>query len=230
MKIKRTILFLFFIFVYATSFTQTLFQASCYQALYNGKLDGIISMQELIKHGDTGLGGFNALNGEMILIDGKMFQILASGKVISNPDLSDKTPFASVCFFKPQKQVNILGDSSLYKITDKLADNPDVFVAIKITGTFEYIKTRSVPAQKKPYPSLSEIVKTQPIFEKTKVKGTIVGFRTPQFAAGINPPGYHLHFVADDASMGGHVLEVHPANVTCEIMIVDEVFLKLSVN
>ena len=230
MKIKQTILFLFFIFVYSTCFTQTLFQVSCYQALYNGKLDGIISMQELIKHGDTGLGGFNALNGEMILIDGKMFQILSSGKVISNPDLSDKTPFASVCFFKSQKQVNIIGDSSLYKITDRLADNPDVFVAIKITGTFEYIKTRSVPAQKKPYPSLSEIVKTQPIFEKTKVKGTIVGFRTPQFAAGINPPGYHLHFVADDASMGGHVLEVHPSNVTCEIMIVDEVFLKLSVN
>jgi acetolactate decarboxylase len=187
-------------------------------------------MKELMQHGNFGLGGFNALNGEMILLDGKIYQVPASGKVNANPDLSDKTPYAAVCDFKAQKSIKLIGDTNIYKILDTLINNPDVFVAIKISGNFSYLKTRSIPEQHKPYPTLTEIVKTQPVFEKTNVKGTIVGFRSPQFAAGINPPGFHLHFIADDASIGGHLLEVRPSNVICEIMVAEEVVLKLSTN
>ena len=120
-----------------------------------------------------------------------------------------------------------MGDSNLYNVIDRLVANPNVFVAVKIKGTFEYIKTRSVPAQKKPYPLLSEIIKIQPIFERQQIKGTLVGFRTPSFSAGLNPVGYHLHFLSEDKSMGGHLLEMHPLNVTCEIMVIDELFIKL---
>jgi acetolactate decarboxylase len=230
MKTKNCVLSLFFaLSIHFTAFTQSIYQVSYYQALFEGKLDGIVPMEEIIRHGDTGLGGFNALDGEMILVDGKMYQVLASGKVITAPDLSIKAPFAEVCYFKPQKSITIVGDSNLYKIIDRLVADPNVFVAIKIKGTFEYIKVRSIPAQHKPYPTLSEIVKTQPTFEKVQVKGTIVGFRTPSFAAGINTPGYHLHFVADDISMGGHVLEVRPSKVICEIMVAEEVVLKLPI-
>jgi acetolactate decarboxylase len=225
--VKTKIIALFLLFTCISVFNQELYQVSSYQALYSGKLDGIVSMSDILKHGNTGIGGFNALNGEMVLINGKIYQVLASGKIVVHPDLSDKAPFAAVTNFVPQRKITITNDSNVYHTIDTFINNPDVFVAIKITGEFGYIKTRSVPMQHKPYPPLSEIVKTQPVFEGKNIKGTIVGFRFPSFAAGINPPGYHIHFISDDISLGGHVLEVVPKNVTCEIMIIKEVVWKL---
>ncbi len=51
-----------------------------------------------------------------------------------------------------------------------------------------------------------EIVKTQPTFAYERVKGTLMGFRTPPFMKGLNVPGYHLHFINEDRTRGGHVL------------------------
>jgi len=69
------------------------------------------------------------------------------------------------------------------------------------------MKTRSVPGQQKPYPPLVEVTKNQPTFEFTDVDGIIVGFRCPAYVAAVNVPGYHLHFLTNDKSAGGHVLE-----------------------
>lgn len=66
---------------------------------------------------------------------------------------------------------------------------------------------RSVPAQEKPYPQLVEVTKNQPEFEFNDVKGTIAGFRCPSYVKGINVAGYHLHFLTEDKTGGGHVLE-----------------------
>jgi acetolactate decarboxylase len=223
----RITLFSLLLCIPIIGFSQELYQVSCYQAIFAGKLDGIVPMAEVLKHGNFGIGGFDALNGEMVLVNGKMYQVLASGKVVVNPDLSDKTPFAAVTNFASQKKIDIKVDSNMYRTIDAFVDNPDVFVAVKISGMFGYIKTRSVPKQQKPYLTLTEIAKTQPIFEGKMIKGTMVGFRSPSFAAGINPPGYHMHFVSDDISLGGHVLEAFPESVTCEIMVIKELRLKL---
>lgn len=228
MKTKNLILLLLLILcVQTNAFSQSIYQVSYYQALYNGNLDGIISLEEIMRHGDTGLGGFSALDGEMILIDGKMYRIPASGKITQVSDLSIKATFADVCYFKPQKSITIHNDSNLYKTLDKFVSNANVFFAIRTKGTFDYIKTRSIAAQKKPYPSLTEIAKTQAVFTGENIQGTIIGFYTPAFANSLNLPGYHMHFIADDLSIGGHVLEVRPANIQCEIMVVEEVTLKL---
>ena len=69
------------------------------------------------------------------------------------------------------------------------------------------MKTRSVPRQEKPYPPLVEVTKNQSIFEFDDVEGTIVGFRCPSYVAGVNVPGYHLHFLTKSKDAGGHVLE-----------------------
>jgi acetolactate decarboxylase len=97
----------------------------------------------------------------------------------------------------------------LEQYLDKLLPTENIFYAIKIEGTFKYIKTRSVPKQNKPYPPLVEVVKNQPTFEFHNVKGTIVGFRCPSYVEGINVPGYHLHFITGDKKAGGHLLECH---------------------
>jgi acetolactate decarboxylase len=78
--------------------------------------------------------------------------------------------------------------------------------AVRVDGLFGHVKTRSVPRQRKPYPPLVEVVEGQPTFELHDVRGSLVGFRFPDHARGLNVPGYHFHFITDDRTAGGHVL------------------------
>ena len=69
-----------------------------------------------------------------------------------------------------------------------------------------------MPRQRKPYPPLVEVVKHQPIFELHDIRGSLVGFRFPNYAQGLNVAGYHLHFVTGDRRAGGHLLECRMAH------------------
>src|SRR4029079_7788282 len=72
---------------------------------------------------------------------------------------------------------------------------------------FSAVLARSVPRQQRPYPPLAEVVRHEREFTFTDVTGSLVGFRFPDYAQGINVPGYHLHFLSDDRTRGGHVLD-----------------------
>ncbi|VAW22626.1 Alpha-acetolactate decarboxylase [hydrothermal vent metagenome] len=91
-------------------------------------------------------------------------------------------------------------------LADSLMRTRNLFYAIRLTGNFRYVKTRSVPAQKKTYPPLVEVTGDQPEFEANDIKGQLVGFYCPHFVKGVNVPGYHLHFLSGDKSFGGHLL------------------------
>jgi len=186
-----------------------LFQVSTINALLEGIYDGEITFKELKRHGDLGLGTFNALDGEMLMLDGKIYQVKADGKVYPAED-SMKTPFSAVTFF--EEDTTLVSDSpldykSLEEFMDKMLPTENIIYAIKIEVVFKYVRTRSVPAQEKPYPLLSEVVKNQPEFEFHNIKGTLVGFRLPDYLSGINVPRYHLHFITKDKKGGGHLLE-----------------------
>ncbi len=186
-----------------------LFQASTIGALLEGAYDGYLTCKELKKHGDLGIGTFDGLDGEMIVLEGKVYQLRADGKVYSAQD-SLRTPFAVVTFFEPDK--TLLFDACrdyehLQQYLDDMLPTKNIFYALKIEGAFKYVKTRSVPRQNKPYPRLVDVVKNQPTFEFHNVRGTIVGFRLPSYMEGINVPGYHLHFIAEDRAGGGHLLD-----------------------
>lgn len=196
-----------------------IFQTSTINALLEGVYDGEIAYQDIGKHGSFGIGTFNGLDGEMIGVDGNFYQIKADGMVYP-VDGSMKTPFAVVTSFEPDETA-VLDAAADYKqleeYLDSLIPTESIFYAIRITGDFEYIKTRSVPKQKKPYPKLVEVVKNQPTFELSNVKGTMVGFRCPVYVEGINVPGYHIHFITEDKKAGGHLLECKMKNVNVEI-------------
>ncbi len=78
--------------------------------------------------------------------------------------------------------------------------------AIRLDGRFDSVRARSVPRQEPPYRPLTEVVLEQHVFELTEVEGTMLGFRFPDYAEGIEVGGYHLHFISADRSRGGHVL------------------------
>ncbi|MDY6913464.1 MAG: acetolactate decarboxylase [Planctomycetota bacterium] len=196
-----------------------LFQTSTIFALMEGAYDGEMTIGELKRRGDTGLGTFNALNGEMVVMDGVVYRVAADGKVAVVGD-SARTPFAAVTFFEADRTARPKGPTDFRKLTeaiDAILPTKNIPYAVRIAGEFSYVRTRSVPAQRRPYPRLVEVVKNQPTFEFRNVRGDIVGFRLPGYVKGVNVPGYHLHFLTDDKTAGGHVLDLVAEEVKIEI-------------
>ncbi len=188
--------------------SEVLYQTSTLNALMEGVYDGSISFKELRKHGDFGLGTFNGLDGEMIALDGKFYQVKSNGYAYPVSD-SLKTPFSIVKFFRSEKTVYLVRSYNYDQLTrylDSIILSKNLLYAIKIEGMFDYVKTRSVHKQVKPYSKFSEVLRSQAVFEFRNIKGTIVGFRTPEYFAGVNAPGYHFHFISEDRRFGGHLL------------------------
>ncbi len=185
-----------------------LFQASTIAALLEGAYEGDLSFAELAEHGDLGLGTLDALDGEMIALDGRFYRADVDGNV-TEIVAETKTPFAVVADFTPSLDKEIGGplehDDLLAEI-DRLIPVDTASCAIRIDGRFELVRARSVPRQSRPYRPLAEVVAEQHVFELTDVAGTMLGFRFPDYAEGIEVSGYHLHFINDDRSLGGHVL------------------------
>ncbi len=204
-------------------------QVSTIDALLDGVYDGTVSCGELKQFGNFGIGTFDGLEGEMIVLDGQVYQIKTDGIAYKVKD-SATTPFAAVTFFKTDKKIRFPSNLTYLqfkKMADRVIGSDNLFYAIKITGRFKTMKTRSVPKQKKPYPQLKEVVKHQKIFNFKDVKGTVVGFRCPPYVKGINVTGYHLHFLTEDKNGGGHILDFTTDNITVEIDIKTDFFMTL---
>jgi acetolactate decarboxylase len=208
-----------FLFPHTAHGGGVLFQYSIIDALMAGVYDGQLTVSELKKQGDLGLGTFNALDGEMVVVDGQVYQITVDGKVTQAP-ASGKIPFAAVTFFTPsifipvKKATNL---AELTKLIDKALPTKNVIYALKIEGCFSRVKARSVPRQTRPYPPLAQAVEEQAVFGFTDVEGTMVGFRCPTFLKGVNVPGYQFHFLTKDRQAGGHVLDCSLANLTVQL-------------
>jgi acetolactate decarboxylase len=190
-----------------------LFQASTIGALLDGAFDGDLSFAELAEHGDLGLGTLNRLDGEMIGLDGEFFRADVDG-VVSPIAAAAKTPFAVVTRFEPEVDEWIgerLSHQELLARLDALVPAAASSCAIRLDGRFELVRARSVPAQSPPYRPLAEVVADQHVFELEDVAGTMLGFRFPAYAEGIEVGGYHLHFISDDRDRGGHVLDSRAA-------------------
>ncbi len=186
--------------------------------------DGDLTFAELKQHGDFGLGTFNTLDGEMIEVDGQAYQIKADGVAYPVTD-GMKTPFAVVTYFEPDQTMTIaqpMNCEQLKTYLDGLLPTRNIPYALKIAGDFSYIKTRSVPAQTKPYPPLLDVLTDQPEFEFEPTSGVIVGFRLPDYMDGANAPGYHFHFINEARTAGGHLLACQVQAVTVEIDYTNE--------
>ena len=207
----------------------TTFQTSTIDALIAGVYDGDYSCRDLLKHGNLGIGTFDALDGEMLVVDGQLFQVKSDGRVYK-PSRSIHTPFATVCHFRPESRMSLQKGTTFAgfeKLVDQHAPNQNLFYAIKIKGRFKTMHTRSVPRQTKPYPPLNVVTATQPEFHFSEVSGIIVGFRCPAYVKGVNVPGYHLHFMDDAQTRGGHILNFEVLDAEVEIDELTEYHLRL---
>lgn len=188
---------------------ECLYQVSTIDALQLGVFDGIQPVGALKQHGDFGIGTFDALDGEMIVLEGIVYQARADGSVIVVPD-NLTTPFATVTYFE-EDFVTVTGEPMNFSVFstvmgDQLPTQNMVY-AVRMHGTFPFMMVRAIPAQQEPYPTLSEAAANQSVNSYTDTTGWVVGCYTPVFFEGLNVVGYHLHFISDDRQTGGHILD-----------------------
>jgi len=194
-------------------------QVSTFDYFASGHYDGFVPMTELQQYGDFGLGTFDRVDGEMVEVDGNVYQVQADGK----PHLASKaalTPFANVTFWKLAPTIAVKSGLTIAQLEsqiDQTAPDQNIFVAIRVEGDFQTLKLRSEEPATKPYPLLTDFLKGQIIFNFKDIRGTLVGIRSPAFSKGLNVVGYHFHFISDDRQAGGHVLDLTTGNATLAI-------------
>jgi acetolactate decarboxylase len=184
-------------------------QVSVINALMLGQYDGQMGIPEMLRYGDFGVGTLDHLDGELIVLDGKPYQVGGDG-VVHDVDSDRSTPFVVVTTFEqdgdfPCPQVGGLSDLDAH-LEDALPQKNN-FLAIRVDARFGSITLRSVPRQEPPYKSLSEVAKGQSVWTHQNLSGTLVGIRSPSWVGGLNVPGTHWHFLSDDHKIGGHVLD-----------------------
>lgn len=206
-----------------------LYQTSTMSALVDGIYDGSLSVAELLEHGDFGVGTFNQLDGEMIVNEGVCFHLFSHGEArIAHPD--DLTPFAAVTTFEPDASFPVTEPTSradlLAQIDERLSSE-NLFYAVRGNGHFSSVSTRTATRQEAPYPSLPEATKSEAERTFTDTSGVLVGFRTPDYEQGISVAGYHLHFLNNEHTAGGHAFDFLLMEGVMEIMTVSELRLSL---
>ena len=155
-----------------------LFQYNTLGALMSGLYGGTMTIRELLQYGDLGIGTLDSIDGELIVLDGKAYQAKGSGEV---PEVVEVDPSETV-------------------------PGENLFRSIKIHGDFSHMRVRMIPKSTSDR-KFAEVAVNQPEYSKENVTGTIVGIWTPEIFHGVSLAGYHLHFVSDDLSFGGHVMD-----------------------
>lgn len=194
------------------------FQASTLEALLDGSYDGDLTIGELRRRGDLGLGTFDGLDGEMVVLDGEVWRARADGAVSRARD-DERTPFAVVTWFEATSAATVAIEQAVEQeelLARAMALSPsgdrertpagDVTLALRFDGRLESVHARSVPRQPKPYPPLVEAAVTQRELALGPCDGSLVGFVFPDWAGGVELPGAHLHAIDAARTRGGHVL------------------------
>lgn len=208
-----------------------LFSAGYASAFIGGLYDAWYPYKSLQQHGNFGLGAPANLDGELIVLDGKMYQTRATGKTTPLAH-TGKTPYAVVCFFHADtvlKPSGHLSKDGLYKYLDSVLNSRNSIYAIHIKGNFGYVKTRAFPpVTQKPYVPLAGMLDKQHFFEFRHIKGDLVGFKIPAMMEGAHISGNHFHFISDDKKDGGHVIDLLTDNITIEVETLTSYTMELS--
>ena len=213
----------------------TFFQVSLLQGLTFGDYYGSVSVKELKLKGDTGLGTFDGLDGEMIMLDGSVYKAKGDGTVELADD-SEMIPFCGITFLDDDIIWSVENtetyDKLLGILNQKVEENGrNRFYAARISGRFREMNVRSEYAQQEPYKPLAKVLETdQTFYDYSDIDGTIVALYCPPYMSDLNASGWHLHFISDDKTKGGHVLGLHIEKANIALDLTDSFEMKLPDN
>lgn len=196
----------------------SLFQVSTSGALVKGVYQGCMTVGDLKTHGDFGLGTYDGLDGELIMLDGHCYQATDDG-VTREAEDGWFVPFATITRFDADITKDLLAISSietLKQTLDELRPSDNIFVGFRLQGRFDKIDLRAA-CKAAPGEDLVTATSHQSEFSFENITGTLVGFWTPTYAKTLNVAGYHLHFISEDETKGGHLLDLNAAKLSAEV-------------
>lgn len=206
----------------------SLFQVSTSRALVEGVFGGCITVADLKKHSDFGIGTFDQLDGELIMLDGHCFQIVEGGAAheVAN---EATVPFATLTRFTADTTTELKPVGSFDELVqqlDELKPSGNLFVGFRVEGTFERLALRAA-CKANPGEKLVEAIEHQSSYQLEKVTGTLVGFCSPPYSAAISVPGYHFHFIDEDRQRGGHVFDIKAHGLVAHTHLESDIHLAL---
>ena len=210
-----------------------IYQVSTLQALALGYTRPVVTVQELMEHGDTGLGTFENVDGEMIVLDGVCYQAKPDGSIVRSENAAG-VPFAVAGFVKDGRKFKIdeKKDIAAIKLELTLKIEEDfglnsIHIA-RIDGLFNVIHARAGAPYRSQHVSLKDILsKTQKDFCFEQLRGTLVCVYYPDYMDGINASGWHMHFLSEDRTLGGHVFEAWLSAGECRLQKMDRIEIQL---
>lgn len=209
---------------------QSLYVSAPVNALVEGLYQENTTIGDILERGDFGIGTFNDLDGEMLVLDGQVYQLDARGGV-NLVGAEVRTPFACVTTFRADTSEELDHPMDWLTFEQLLKDmlpSPNMIYALRIEGRFSFVRTRSVPRQEN-YRPLVEVAREQALFEFQDCSGVLVGFWTPAFLGAVAVPGIHLHYLDAQRRGGGHLMECRPVSVTVAVQHLPEIRLGLPV-
>ena len=184
-------------------------QFAVLDALLAGAYESGLPVGEARSIGDFGLGCVDHLGGEVVILDGAVIECTLDRPPMAMDD-DDVLPFAIVCRFPDLAPVG-MGERDLAGFAASVEGaltSRNLFHAVRFDGVLSEVRVRITPRQRHPLPKLAEVTSHQVETTRRAVRGTVVGFWTPAIYQGIAVAGLHLHFLSEDRSFGGHVLDL----------------------
>jgi alpha-acetolactate decarboxylase len=206
-----------------------LYQYSIISALMDGAASGGVKLSRLREHGTHGLGTFEDIEGEMVMLDSVCYHLLADGSV-QHATATNKLPFAMVTRFEPTstRAASLADKDSIFRIAREMFPRANnLFLALRIEAIFQSIKVRTVRGQSYKGQPLAELGDSQNVNTYKGIRGTVFGFYSPPFSQGISVAGGHLHFVSADRDCGGHVLELEAHEAVVDGAVIRNIQIEL---
>ncbi len=210
-----------------------MYQVSTLQALAMGYTKDVITVGELLKHGDIGLGTFEHVDGEMIVLGGRCYRALEDGRVVE-ADAGLGVPFSSVTKFQGQREFEISSIKSIADLKNLLNNKIEEgfglnsMHVVRIDGHFIKLFARSEAGYESRFVSLKDILaENQKEFHFEDIDGTLVCIYYPDFMDGINAVGWHLHFISKDRKLGGHVFEIELSTADVKLDKISRIEIQL---
>ena len=197
-------------------------QVSLLQGLTFGDYNGSVPVARLKELGDTGIGTFDALNGELIMLEGIVYRAAYDGSIEIVSD-EETVPFSNVTFFDIDERIQVEDIDNVNTLKEVLnkkvsESGENSFYMVKVEGVFNTMNVRSELPQTKPYKPLAVVLETdQTFFDYENIEGTVVGLYCPPYMEDLNAVGWHFHFISEDRQAGGHVLDLSAEDVDVSI-------------
>ncbi len=191
-----------------------MYQVSTLQALALGYTKSVITVKDLMEQGNTGLGTYEGVDGEMIVIDGRCYRAKDDGGV-EEAEETMGIPFASVCSMEEARDFELEYVKNVEGLKQYLNNLIEEWFGlnsmhmVRIDGFFDLVDARSETGYFAMHVSLKDMLaETQKAFQFENVEGSLICVYYPDYMDGINAAGWHFHFISKDRTKGGHVFEV----------------------